>query len=136
MDLGKAIMISASGMRAQGTRIKVISENIANADSTAETPGELPYRRKLVSFRNVLDRETGTNRVRANKITVDRSNFARRYDPTHPSADADGYVLLPNVNSLLEAQDMREAQRTYEANLTALEASRSMLNRTLDLLRG
>lgn len=135
MDLYKAMSVSAAGMKAQGTRLKVISENLANANTTAETPGDLPYRRKVVTFQNMLDREAGVNTVRVAKVDVDKSDFQRRYDPSHPSADKDGYVLLPNVNSLVEAMDMREAQRSYEANLSVIEASRTMLNRTIDLLR-
>jgi flagellar basal-body rod protein FlgC len=136
MDITKALEVSAAGLRAQGTRIKVIAENLANVDSTGETPGDLPYRRKVVSFRNELDRQSGTNMVRANKIGVDRSDFQRRYEPGHPSADADGYVLTPNVNVIVETMDMREAQRTYEANLTVIDAAKSMIARTTDLLRG
>lgn len=134
-DLFKAMSVSASGMKAQGTRIKVIAENLANANTTAETPGDLPYRRKVVMFKNELDRALETDTVRVAKVDVDKSDFERRYDPSHPSADADGYVLLPNVNTLVESMDMREAQRTYEANLTVIEASRMMLSRTLDVLR-
>lgn len=136
MDITKAMEVSAAGLRAQGTRIKVIAENLANANSTAETPGDLPYRRKVVTFRNELDRHSGQHMVRANRIAVNRSDFQRRYDPSHPSADADGYVLMPNVNVLVETMDMREAQRSYEANLTVIDAAKQMLSRTTDLLRG
>lgn len=136
MDLDRAMMISAAGMKVQGARLKVIAENLANANSTGETPQDLPYRRKIVTFRNVLDREIGAETVRVGKVSVDRSDFQRRYDPAHPSADADGYVLYPNVNPLIEAVDMREAQRSYEANLNVIETSRTMLTRTIDLLRG
>jgi len=135
MDLYKAMTVSAAGMKAQGSRLKVIAENLANANTTGETPGDLPYRRKVVTFQNVLDRQAGVNAVRVAKVDVDRSDFQRRYDPAHPSADSDGYVLLPNVNSLVEAMDMREAQRSYEANLSVIEATRTMLNRTVELLR-
>lgn len=135
MDLTKAMTVSASGMRAQGTRLKVIAENIANADSTAETPGDLPYRRKVVTFKNEMDRSQGINTVKVEKVGVDRSDFQRRYDPTHPSADADGYVLLPNVNTIMETMDMREAQRSYEANMAVIDAARTMLSKTVDLIR-
>lgn len=135
MDITKAMQISAAGMKAQGTRIKVIAENLANADSTAETPGDLPYRRKVVTFKNELDRGLGTNQVRVAAIGVDRSDFQRRYEPGHPSADQDGYVLMPNVNSIVETLDMQEAQRSYDANLTLIDTARSMLSRTVDLLR-
>jgi flagellar basal-body rod protein FlgC len=136
MDIYKAMSVSASGMKAQAARLKTISENLANADSTGETPGDLPYRRKVVIFQNVLDRQMGVDTVRVAKIDVDRSEFERRYDPSHPSADADGYVLKANVNPLIETMDMREAQRSYEANVAVIEASRTMLTRTIDILRG
>lgn len=135
MDLDRTMAIAASGMKAQGTRLKVIAENIANANTTAETPGDLPYRRKVVVFKNELDRALGTETVRVAKVDVDKKDFQRRYDPSHPSADADGYVLLPNVNSMIESLDMREAQRSYEANISVIEASRMMLTRTIDVLR-
>lgn len=135
MDLMNSLAISAAGLKAQGTRIRVIQENIANANSTAPSPGDLPYRRKVVLFENALNRELGANTVKVRKIDVDRSEFQRRYDPGHPSADQDGYVLMPNVNSLVEATDYREAQRSYEANLNTIEATRTMIMRTLDLLR-
>lgn len=135
MDLVKAMMISASGMQAQGTRLRIIAENLANAESTAETPNDLPYRRKVVTFANVMDRELGVNLVQVRRVDVDTSDFRRVYQPGHPLADADGYVLFPNVNSLIEAMDMREAQRSYEANLNAIEVSKQMMMRTLDILR-
>ena len=135
MDLIKSIKISAAGMQAQGTRLRVISENLANSDSLAERPGESPYRRKLVTFKNVLDRDLQVNRVRIDKFLPDRSAFAKKYEPSHPAADADGYVELPNVKPLVEMMDMREAQRSYEANLSVIEVSKRMLMRTIDLLR-
>ena len=135
MDLYTSMAVSASGMKAQGTRLKTIAENLANANTTAETPGDLPYRRKVVMFQNELDRQTGVNLVRVAKVDVDKKDFERRYDPTHPSADADGYVLMPNVSSVIEAMDMREAQRSYEANLSAVDSARQMLMRTIDILR-
>ncbi|ALG71244.1 flagellar basal-body rod protein FlgC [Azospirillum thiophilum] len=135
MDLYQSMAVSASGLKAQGTRLKVISENLANANTTAETPGDLPYRRKTVIFKNELDRAMDVDKVRVAKVDVDKGDFQRRYDPSHPSADADGYVLLPNVNSVVEAMDMREAQRSYEANLSAIDTARQMLTRTIDILR-
>ncbi|MDQ2104783.1 flagellar basal body rod protein FlgC [Azospirillum isscasi] len=135
MDLYTSMAVSASGMKAQGARLKTIAENLANANTTAETPGDLPYRRKVVMFQNALDRQMGVDLVRVAKIDVDKKDFERRYDPSHPSADADGYVLLPNVNSVVEAMDMREAQRSYEANLSAVDSARQMLMRTIDILR-
>jgi flagellar basal-body rod protein FlgC len=135
MDLMNSMALSAAGMKVQGTRLRIISENLANANSTAPSPGDLPYRRKVVLFQNALDKEIGAETVKVKKIDVDRSDFPRRYDPGHPSADAEGYVLTPNVNSLVEASDMREAQRSYEANLNTIDATRQMLTRTVDLLR-
>ena len=135
MDLVKSIKISAAGMQAQGTRLRVISENIANSDSLAERPGEQPYRRKLVTFKNVLDRQLDTNRVKIDKFLPDRGQFPKKYEPSHPAADAAGYVDLPNVKPLVEMMDMREAQRSYEANLSVIEVSKRMLMRTIDLLR-
>jgi flagellar basal-body rod protein FlgC len=122
-------------MRAQATRLRVIAENIANASSTAESPGGEPYRRRLVGFSNVLDRVLGVEKVEVKSIFSDNSEFGRRFDPGHPAADEDGYVLTPNVNTVMEMSDMREAQRSYEANLKALEAARSMLRETLQILR-
>lgn len=135
MDLMNSLAVSAAGMKVQGTRLRVIAENLANANSTAASPGDLPYRRKVVLFANELNREMGVANVKVKKIDVDRSDFQRRYDPGHPSADAEGYVLLPNVNTLVETMDMREAQRSYEANLNAIDATRQMILRTVDLLR-
>jgi flagellar basal-body rod protein FlgC len=136
MDLRDSLTVAAAGMKVQGTRIKVIAENMANSDSTAATPNELPYRRKVITFENAMDRQLGVEMVRVHKIDKDRSDFQRRYDPTHPSANAEGYVLYPNVNPLIEANDMREAQRSYEANLSVIEASKTLLTRTIEILRG
>ena len=135
MDLSKSLEISAAGMRAQGTRLRVISENLANADSTGESPDDLPYRRQVVTFRNLFDRALGADRIEVANVIEDPSQFNRRYEPGHPSADDDGYVLYPNVNMLVEMMDMREAQRSYEANLNAIEVARSMMTKTIELLR-
>ena len=135
MDLTKSMKISAAGMKAQGIRLRVIAENIANADSLAQTPGGQPFRRKLVTFKNALDRTLDANTVRVKRIFQDRSDFSKKFDPTHPAADAEGYVLLPNVKPLIEMMDMREAQRSYEANLSVIEVSKRMLMQTIDLLR-
>ncbi len=135
MDLSKTLHIAASGMKAQGTRLRVLSENIANAESLAQQPGGEPYRRKLVTFENMMNDELGVNQVRIKDVEADRSPFGREYKPGHPAADGEGYVLTPNVNSLIEMSDMREAQRSYEANLKVIESSRTMLSRTIDLLR-
>lgn len=135
MDLASILHLSAAGMKAQGTRLRVIAENIANAESTAQIPGGEPYQRRLVTFGSVLNRELGMGMVEVTGIMNDRSDFERRYEPGHPAADETGYVLFPNVNTLIEMADMREAQRSYEANLKVVEASRAMLQRTVDLLR-
>lgn len=135
MDLMKSIMISAAGIRAQSFRIRIISENIANANSTAASADEDPYRRKVLSFRNELDRELGVDLVKINKVGRDMGEFGRRFDPGNPGADADGYIKTPNVNTLIETMDMRQALRAYEANLNAIKASKQMMMRTLELLR-
>ena len=135
MDLQKAMMTSAAGLRAQSIRMRVISENIANSDSIASAPGADPYRRKLVTFRSELDRELGLETVKAEDVKFDKSNFGQRYDPGNPAADAAGYVKTTNVNGLIEAMDMQQAQRTYQSNLNALEGSRRMATLTLELLR-
>lgn len=134
-DLLKTFKISAAGMKAEGTRLRVISENLANADSLPQAPGQMPYRRKLVTFKNVLDRSIGVDTVRVDRIVPDMSKFEKKYEPNHPAADANGYVLVPNVNSLIEMSDMREAERSYQANLEVIKASRDMLNATIDILR-
>lgn len=135
-DIFSAMQISASGMRVQGTRVRVISENIANADTTGTTPGSDPYKRQTISFKNELDKQSGMRLVSVDKIGVDsKTPFSLRYMPDHPAADKDGYVKMPNVNMLVEMMDIREAQRSYEANLGMIEQAKSMLARTIDLLR-
>jgi flagellar basal-body rod protein FlgC len=135
MDLMESLMISAAGMRAQGQRLRVVAENLANADSVSEVPGGDPYRRKTITFKNALDKELGLKTVQVSKVGEDQSDFRMKYEPGNPAADAKGYVKLPNVNSLIEMTDMREAQRSYEANLRAIEVARTMLQRTIDLIR-
>jgi flagellar basal-body rod protein FlgC len=135
MDLMDALAISAAGLRVQGERLRVISENIANADSVSEVRGGDPYRRKTITFQNALDREKGIDLVKVKKVGLDPSEFTRKYDPSNPAADNSGYVKLPNVNALIEMSDMREAQRSYEANLKVVEVARGMLQRTIDILR-
>jgi len=134
-DLIKSSQIASSGMKAQATRLRVISENLANADSTSELPGREPYRRKLVTFRNQLDRAIEANTVKVKKILTDQSKLNSKYDPTNPAADEKGYVLMPNVNPLVEMMDMREAQRSYEANMDVISTSRQMVAKTLDMLK-
>jgi flagellar basal-body rod protein FlgC len=135
MDITKAMAVSAAGMKAQGTRIKVIAENLANADSSAVTPGDLPYRRQVVTFKNTLDRHLGVDTVRVAAVGVDRSDFQRRYDPGNPVADGDGYVLMPNVNNIIETMDLQEAQRSYDANLNLIDTAKTMLSHTIGLLQ-
>lgn len=134
-DLKSSMFISGAGMRAQGQRMRVIAENIANADSTAATPGGDPYRRKTVTFKNVLDREMDVPLVRVDKIGQDMSDFDLQYDPGHPGADEQGYVKMPNVTTLIESMDMREANRSFEANMNMVRTARDMISRTIDLLR-
>lgn len=134
-DLGKTLLISASGMRAQSVRMRVIAENLANADTVGLKPGDDPYRRKVVSFADELDRATGTEVVKVKSVGKDQSEFGLRFEPGHPAADPAGYVRTPNVNMLVEVNDMRQAQRTYEANLNVVDSARSMMMRTIDLLR-
>ncbi len=135
-DFTDVMTIASSGMRAQGDRLRVIAENIANATSTGDTPGANPYQRREVLFKNVLDRVSGLNLVKVASVRPDPAPFNKEYNPTHPAADKDGYVLTPNVKPLVETIDMREAQRTYDANLSVLDAARSMVARALDILRG
>ncbi len=134
MDLMKSIKISAAGMKVQGVRLKVIAENIANADSMASVKGGDPYRRQIVNFRNVLDNELGTKLAKIRNFDVDQAEFRKQYDPGHPAADKDGYLKMPNVNSLIEMMDMREAQRSYQANLRIIKVSKSMIHKTIGLL--
>ena len=135
MDFSTSMAVVASGMKAQSERMKTIAENIANANSTASSPGGDPYRRKIATISSQFDRELGATTVKAGKTITDKSDFRTQYDPGNPNADAKGYVKLPNVDSLVEIMDMREAQRSYEADLTVMDATKSMLARTIDLLR-
>jgi flagellar basal-body rod protein FlgC len=135
MDFLKTISVAASGLKAQSGRMRVIAENIANADSTADKPGADPYRRKVPSFNHRFDRELEANVVDLGRVRPDRTAFRTRFDPGHPAADEKGEVKLPNVNSLVETMDMREAQRSYEASLNLISATRRMISRTLEILR-
>ena len=134
-DFGRSMGIATSGLRAQAGRIKVISENIANADSTASTAGANPYRRKVPTFSSALDRALDAKVVTLGKVATDRSDFRTKYEPSNPAADQTGYVKYPNVNPLVEMTDMRDAQRSYEANLNIISATRRMIQRTLDILK-
>lgn len=135
MDLIKSLMVSASGLKAQNGRMRIIAENVANANSTGRTPQDDPYRRKIPTFRSHFDKELGAEKVELGRVAEDQSEFETRYEPGHPAADANGYVKLPNVNTLIETVDMREAQRSYEANLNVIESTRAMLQRTIDILK-
>jgi flagellar basal-body rod protein FlgC len=135
MDLTRALNISAAGMTAQTMRLRVIAENLANQDSTGTKPGADPYRRKTVSFADRMDKQAGVNLVSVSNIGTDPTPFPTRYDPSHPAADASGYVRTPNVNSFVEVMDMREAERSYNANLAVMQSTRGMLERTIALLK-
>ena len=135
MDLIDTIHISSSGLKVQQERLKVVSQNIANAESVGTREGQQPYRRKTISFKNALDKETGAQMVKTNKVSTDKSDFVKKFEPAHPQADKDGYVFYPNVNSLSEMMDMREARRGYEANLNVIESSKAMLSQTISILR-
>ena len=126
--------IAVSGMKAQAERLRVISENMANADSVGIRPGEDPYRRRVVTFKNYLDEETGAQLVKVDKVLQDQSPFQMKYMPNHPAANAEGYVAMPNVNPLVEMMDMKEAQRSYDANLSMMQTARDMNSRILDVL--
>jgi flagellar basal-body rod protein FlgC len=135
MDFMKTLAIAASGLRAQAGRMRIISENIANADSTPAAPGAEPYRRKLPTFTSELDRSMDVQLVELGKTQVDSSDFRLKYEPGHPAADQNGNVKYPNVNSIVEMADMREAQRSYEANINVVTATRRMIQRTIDILK-
>ena len=135
MDFLKSISLAASGLRAQAGRMRVIAENIANADSTAQRPGAEPYRRRVPTFRVEIDRALDAKLVALGQVRTDPSEFRSKYEPGHPAADPNGNVKYPNVNSVVEMMDMREAQRSYEANLNVIGAARRMIQRTIDILK-
>ena len=135
-DFLSSLKIAATGLHAQTARMRIIAENLANADSAGKTPSEDPYRRKIPTFQAVMDKEVGGETVKIGRIAYDQSDFNERYEPGHPAADAAGYVKYPNVNSLIETMDMRQAQRSYEANLNVVTVTRQMLGSTLDVLKG
>ena len=134
MDMNTTLDISASGMDAQTTRLRVIAENLANEDTTGSTPGADPYRRKTITFQQMVGSD-GAAGVAVGGIGHDQSAFQTRYEPSHPAADASGYVKLPNVNSFVELMDMKEAERSYSANLNVMQVARSMLARSLEILK-
>ena len=135
MDLDRALAISASGMAAQSARLRVVAENIANRDSTGQSPGAEPYRRKTVAFAARLDRALGAETVQVARIGRAPGELPQRFEPSHPAADSSGYLRTPNVDSLVENMDMREANRSYSANLAVLETTRGMLQRAIEALR-
>lgn len=133
--LTAALKVAASGLEAQSTRLRVVAENMANAQSTGATPGSDPYRRKVVDFSAVLDRKTGASEVAVDEIATDPTPFTSEYDPGNRAADANGMVKMPNVNMITEMTDMREANRSYEANLQTIKQARDLISMTIDLLR-
>jgi|SRR6185312_3452152 flagellar basal-body rod protein FlgC len=133
MDFNTSLYIAAAGMRAQSGRMRIIAENLANADSVSAN-GD-PYRRRIATITSEFDRELNANVVRLGDPVPDQADFRLQYDPGNPNADKQGYVHLPNVNALVEMMDMRDAQRSYEANLQVMDGARTMLARTIDLLR-
>jgi len=135
MNFSDTIGISASGMQAQAKRLQVAAENLANSETTGSTPGSDPYRRKTITFKEILNRDTGVSSVSVKEIGEDQSSFETHYDPSHPAADRNGLVKLPNVDAMTEIMDTHEAQHSYEANLNALQVTRSMLTRTINLMK-
>ena len=135
MDFNTSMTIAASGLRTQSERMKTISENIANASSTSQVAGGDPYRRKVTTIHSNFNRDLNATLVEAGKPSSDLSDFRKQYDPGNPAADKSGYVKMPNVNSLVEIMDMREAQRSYEANINVITASRRMIARTIEILK-
>jgi flagellar basal-body rod protein FlgC len=135
-DFNTSLTVAASGMHAQNARMTVIAENLANADSAGKTPGDTPYRRRIPTFSAVFDDELGATKVAIGNVAYDMSDFQSRFEPGHPAADAKGYVKYPNVDPQIEAMDMREAQRSYEANLNVITATRQMEGQTLNILKG
>ena len=133
-DLKASASLAVAGMKAQARRLRVVSQNMANADSLATKRGGDPYRRQIITFREEYDKAIGAKAVDSGKVVPDRSEFGKRYDPHHPAADEAGYVLTPNVNMLVEIMDMREAERSYEANMAVMNVSRDMASGTLSLL--
>lgn len=130
-----SMKVAASGLEAQSTRIRIVSENLANARSTGDAPGADPYRRKTVTFVSELDRTIGASLVEVDRLAEDEGDFSTEFDPGNPAADEKGMVKLPNVNMLVEMADMREANRSYEANLQSIKQSRDLISATIDLLR-
>ena len=135
MNLDRALAVSAAGMSTQTSRLRIVAENMANRDSTGLSPDQDPYRRRTITFAQQLDRRAGVHVPVARRVGTDPSEFPLRYEPSHPAANADGYVRTPNVTSLIEVGDMREAQRSYNANLAVMETTRAMLMRAIEAMR-
>lgn len=135
-DLLSTMKISGAGMRVQSERTRVIAQNVANAETTPMKPGEKPYTRKTISFKSVMDKDLGDKVVKVDKVDEDKkTDYVMKYMPGHPAADANGYVQTPNVNTLIEMMDMREAAKSYEANMGIFTQTRDMANKTIDMLR-
>ncbi|GBQ18921.1 flagellar basal body rod protein FlgC [Gluconacetobacter sacchari] len=135
MDFSDTMGVSAAGMRAQAKRLQVAAENLANKETTGTTPGSDPYRRKTVTFKEVLNRASGVSSVGIKEVGQDQTPFETRYDPSHPAADSNGLVKMPNVNTMVEIMDTHEAQHSYEANLNTMQITRSMMTRTINLMK-
>ncbi len=135
MDFIKSLQVAASGLHAQIGRMRIITENIANANSTATTPGGDPYRRKIVTFSSALDSSLGAQVVKLGRVEPDNSDFRIKHEPGNPAADANGDVKYPNVNTLVELTDLRDAQQSYQSDLNVITATRRMLQRTIDILK-
>ncbi len=135
-SLAATLQTAASGLQAQSMRLRIVSENLANSESAGAIPGADPYRRKTLVFGAELDRLTGANMVRLERVQLDPSPLRTEFQPGHPAADAAGYVKLPNVNMIVELADMRQANRSYEANIQVIKQTREMISMTVDLLRG
>ncbi|MBP1183362.1 flagellar basal body rod protein FlgC [Methylobacterium sp. PvR107] len=135
MEFSKSLTVAAAGLKAQSGRMRIIAENIANADSAPASPGAEPYRRKIPTFTSHLDDESGARLVEAGRIRRDPSAFRTKLEPGNPAANARGEVQMPNVNALIENMDLREAQRSYEANLNMVTSTRKMLAQTLAILK-
>lgn len=134
--LSASLKVAGAGLAAQSARLRVVAENMANAQSTGNAPGADPFRRKTISFVNELDRAAGVRLVRVNAVGVDPTPFIIERDPGNPAADENGDVKRPNVNLLVEMGDMREANRSYEADLQIMKQSRDLMAMTIDLLKG
>ena len=134
-ELSRAQNVSVAGMKAQAERLRIVAQNLANAESVGERPGEQPYRRQVITFQNAVNRQLGIETVEVNRVRQDMSPFPKEHNPDHPAADANGYVMMPNVNPLIELMDLHEAQRSYEANMNSISVAREMSKKTLELLR-